>query len=199
MRFFKATAIVALLFCALPALGHEEGEPGQLVFLGAHGDWNLYIQDYVNGFPDPWKRCSAATRDGWSELVLRLAKAPDGSFDTDFIIRNERWTKTFGHAVSARLLYDDGTESRSLEIGEGSGHVWLHDSAGTHPEVSSLFEDIAAHRTADLVLDSGEVLARFSLDGSRAATDALKSCITEVLGRDWDTLEARIWGAFGPD
>ncbi|MCB1337462.1 MAG: hypothetical protein KDK10_08420 [Maritimibacter sp.] len=134
-----------------------------------YADWQFYFGS-VDGIAAPV--CAASSRAGRVSLSLAVAPQDDGSVAPYVALSDPRWELP-DEIVTIKLEFEAFTwEIRGTGHGNDFTMRW-----GDMAKFLEFMEDIASRENVTLRARDGEILAVWSLEGSRSATIDLERCI----------------------
>lgn len=134
-----------------------------------HADWRFHF-GAVEGLAEP--ACAASSRAGRVSLSLAVSPQGDGAVVPYVVLSDPRWALPF-EIITIKLEFEEFTWS-IRGTGSGNEFTMRWDDMAKFLE---FMEDIASRDSVTLRSRDGEVLAVWSLDGSRSATLDLERCI----------------------
>lgn len=155
--------------CAIAALCIGAVQPAVAEGGARYQDWRAFFGD-VEGVPTP--SCVAATRAGRVSFYLAASPFHDERPEVYTVLSDPRWNIS-PERKKYQLEFDDTTWTMQ-GWGDGSELVVHWRDVGNF---LAFMEDVASNELATLFSSAGNVLAVFSLEGSRSATIDLESCV----------------------
>ena len=142
------------------------------------GDWLFNSSAFAQSGDKLLTACTATTESAnGTTLDIRLEPTADGAVGALARFTNEGWKI----APSPDLVRLDIGARRWVLPASGAGtEVSVLLSGGPH--LLAFLDEMSSGSDATLIARDGAEAARFSLSGSRAAIDAMTSCIAEQIG-----------------